>query len=932
MRNLKRVLSMALASVMVLGLTVVGASAADFNDQAEIKNTTAAAVMNAIGVLEGNEKGDFMPDQVLTREQAAKIITYMLMGPENAEKLGVSGTKFSDVAADRWSAPYVAYCANMGILAGDGTGKFNPEGELTGHAFAKMLLVALGYDANIQNYVGNSWSINVATDAVNAGIYVNGTTMSNPMTRDEAAQMAFQTLTADMVKYENKGSIIELPGGGQIVANPSSATKVPAAKESSKDTYVGYKTENNDEYKQFCEQYFTDLKKDVDRSVVDGLGRQAATWTYDGDKITTVTNSADKTVVVDDSYASYTKAVQELLDKSDAKVGSVKVNGADAEADDTPSLGEVLYLYETSTKGTYNVRAARYEFAVVDKIDTDVSSTEEKAGVKALITLDKNDNAKDEIRDTDFAGFAYEKGDTIAVALNGKGDEVLDSYAVESVEGTVTARDTKANTVRLDGTKYELTAGLKASDIALNESCTLYLDANGYAIYAEGKDAVASLDNVYYIAGIRPDPNSYSTTYYAQTVALDGTVQEVKLGDVDTNKDGVLNGSDNLDDSYRNLKGLFTLKKDGSSYNAIALQDTDDYSSFKADEKEIKSSTNTLNKSTTDKAYLTKKTTYVVITGSKADDLTVKTYTGSANVKFADGSATVISNAAKDEKTGDALYVVVVADKTTATVDKHNILFLDSVGEEVVVDGETGYYAATAYDMDGKKMDIVVDSSSYGSDKLYNYSVDDNDVYTLDGSGLTSTNMDEDSKGYAIGTVTEVYNNRRVTIDRKDCDASAAQIIDARSDFKAPYDKEIYNLHRLADATTKGTVSAIMYADGPATVIFVTDVKATQSSDASCTVELASEVATIGGNATDGYTMAVSAAEETATLTITPAAKATVKSVESSATGNVTVEGSGNSWTLTAKANGESTITVKVQAEDGSQKDTTFKVTVSGIA
>ena len=925
MRNLKRVLSMALASVMVLGLTVVGASAADFNDQAEIKNTTAAAVMNAIGVLEGNEKGDFMPDQVLTREQAAKIITYMLMGPENAEKLGVSGTKFSDVAADRWSAPYVAYCANMGILAGDGTGKFNPEGELTGHAFAKMLLVALGYDANIQNYVGNSWSINVATDAVNAGIYVNGTTMSNPMTRDEAAQMAFQTLTADMVQYDNKGSVIELPGGGQIVSNASSAKKVPASKKDGSDSeYVGYKSKKNDEYKQFCEQYFTDLKKDVDISVVDGLGRQAATWTYDGDKITTVTNSADKTVVVDDSYASYTKAVQELLDKSDAKVGSVKVNGADAEADDTPSLGEVLYLYETSTKGTYNVRAARYEFAVVDKIDTDVSSTEEKDGVKALITLDKNDNAKDEIRDTDFAGFAYEKGDTIAVALNGKGDEVLDSYAVESVEGTVTARDTKANTVRLDGTKYELTAGLKASDIALNESCTLYLDANGYAIYAEGKDAVASLDNVYYIAGIRKDGNGYSTTYYAQTVALDGTIQEVKLAEVD--------GDTTPETTPTFEGGMYTLKKDGSSYKATSLKDTDDYSSFKADEKEIKSSTNTLNKSTTDKAYLTKKTTYVVITGSKADDLTVKTYTGSANVKFADGSATVISNAAKGEKTGDALYVVVVAKKTTATVDKNNILFLDSVGEEVVVDGETGYYAATAYDMDGKKMDIVVDSSSYGSDKLYNYSVDDNDVYTLDGSGLTSTNMDEDSKGYAIGTVTEVYKNRRVTIDRKDCDASAAQIIDARSDFKAPYDKEIYNLSRLADATTKGTVSAIMYADGPATVIFVTDVKATQSSDASCTVELASEVATIGGNATDGYTMAVSAAEETATLTITPAAKATVKSVESSATGNVTVEGSGNSWTLTAKANGESTITVKVQAEDGSQKDTTFKVTVSGIA
>ena len=35
---------------------------------------------------------------------------------------------------------------------------------------AKMLLVALGYDAKVANYVGNDWAINVAADAVNAGI------------------------------------------------------------------------------------------------------------------------------------------------------------------------------------------------------------------------------------------------------------------------------------------------------------------------------------------------------------------------------------------------------------------------------------------------------------------------------------------------------------------------------------------------------------------------------------------------------------------------------------------------------------------------------------------------------------------------------------------------------------------------------------------
>ena len=85
----------------------------------------------------------------------------------------------------------------QGILAGTGNGNFDPEGELTGLAFAKMMLVALGYDAKVANYVGNDWAINVAADAVNAGIAPKGIVLADAMTREQTAQMACQTLTAD---------------------------------------------------------------------------------------------------------------------------------------------------------------------------------------------------------------------------------------------------------------------------------------------------------------------------------------------------------------------------------------------------------------------------------------------------------------------------------------------------------------------------------------------------------------------------------------------------------------------------------------------------------------------------------------------------------------------------------------------------------------
>ena len=126
MRNLKRVLSLALALVMMLGMMIITTSAAeattkDFADADEIQYTEAADVLSALQVFEGDENSNFNPTKVLTREEAAAIICRMLMGPDNAKKLTGSAA-FTDVAADRWSAGSIAYCANLGIIAGNGDG------------------------------------------------------------------------------------------------------------------------------------------------------------------------------------------------------------------------------------------------------------------------------------------------------------------------------------------------------------------------------------------------------------------------------------------------------------------------------------------------------------------------------------------------------------------------------------------------------------------------------------------------------------------------------------------------------------------------------------------------------------------------------------------------------------------------------------------
>ena len=44
--------------------------------------------------------------------------------------------------------------------------------------------------------MGNDWAVNVAAEAVDAGIAVSGVIMADAMTREQAAQMAYQTLEA----------------------------------------------------------------------------------------------------------------------------------------------------------------------------------------------------------------------------------------------------------------------------------------------------------------------------------------------------------------------------------------------------------------------------------------------------------------------------------------------------------------------------------------------------------------------------------------------------------------------------------------------------------------------------------------------------------------------------------------------------------------
>ena len=193
---MKKFLSLALALIMVMSLVTVGAGAT-FTDAKDITNTEAVEVMAALGILEGSN-GAFDPQGTLTRGAAAKIIAYMVEGTAKADAIktaGVEEAPFSDVPTTSSTAPFIAWAANKGIVGGYTDGTFQRSNPVSGNAFVKMVLVALG--VTDIDFTAKGWQIDAIARAEEMKLLegiADTVKYSDNLTRENAAQIAFNAM------------------------------------------------------------------------------------------------------------------------------------------------------------------------------------------------------------------------------------------------------------------------------------------------------------------------------------------------------------------------------------------------------------------------------------------------------------------------------------------------------------------------------------------------------------------------------------------------------------------------------------------------------------------------------------------------------------------------------------------------------------------
>ena len=558
---MKKFLSLVLALVMTMSLVTVSAGAKDFTDSSKINYSEAVDVLSEAKVIDGYADGAFNPSNTLTRGAAAKIICNMILGPTAASALVADAAPYSDVAANHPFAGYIAYCQKTGIISGYADGTFKPANSLTGYAFMKMLLGALGYDAANEGYTGANWSINVAKQAISIGLNdglkgeFNGVKAVN---REEACLYAFNTLNATMVEYTNQTIVI---------ANGTVKTDKVA-----KDMENNARTETikEDNKMQFAEKYFTNLEKEP---TSDDFGRPANKWTY---KNTDIGTYVDYTLMVaeyTDGVSGkdvYNKIGKTAMDKYDL---TATIDGNDAAktilADVNKNNKDDMAGTDTGVLTQVFVDDDNKAAAIVEIntylgiADSDYSekkdeakftvwglSKEGKTYTKVAFNKDgtlktTSDSASFTVSGEDFNVSKVEEDDAYLFTV--AAGEVQTFVPAEAVKDTEITSFKKGSNVTAGGTKYSFNAAAYYDAEVLKDytdgtvtnlkdtTYNIYLDTYGNLIGLEEVDAV---DNYVFITGADNGSSNLSTkTNDANAIFLDGTSKVIEVSN--TKGDGV---------------------------------------------------------------------------------------------------------------------------------------------------------------------------------------------------------------------------------------------------------------------------------------------------------------------------------------------------------------------------------------------------------
>lgn len=772
MKNLKKVLSLALVLVMACGLFVT-ASASDYTDSSNINYQTAVDVLSGVGILEGYADGSFLPKGDVNRAQAAKIVAYLLLGKESADALSTNVSPFADVPAGHWAAGYIQYCANQGIIDGVGNNLFKPTNKVTTAQIAKMLLVALGYGVN-DEFVGNEWKTQVIKYASRVKLF-DGNYAANPdayANREESALYAFNAMFADKVVYSTLfGDYLNsVLGSGEADSLGSFAAdyRLGVAEDVTVDYDMddGYITYVNNMPIYGIEAQPSDIGRSVDVwyqiQKVNNVDKAVAITgiTY-ADTVIATKYDGDTTAATHPFTGWTTRGNAAYVAQAD-NVVTWFVNGNPVNANAVAfAKGDKVELVDTDSNGRIDrvLVTTYWTGALTANPATATNFGVTKVTLTGLVNANGTDNFNTGVDVLYVSGYEDLKaGDVVYYTYNNATQTYYFTKAT-TVTGQKTAYVAAFGTMTFGGATYTATAAAKWIDntkslaaMNFNTDSTLYLDAGGYVItYAETVAALnyAVLDD----AAIANGNGGLNGSAYleARIVLTDGTssivkAASIKVGNITYTATGA--GNTTRYDGTAGKGTWFTYTVDANG-NYVLTDVTANVSPFT--NKAIVNNQAAFNGQDVANAN-----TVFVVKYMSNGVAAFTTYTGYAALPSTSENRTVSGEVIKNPVTGIVTYAYIDATSDTAYGSVGNYAFISSVIPTIYSGGTFTYnsYAAVVNGAAGS-VNIVSTNDTLGQNApgIYKVTYDTNGYATL-------TAITPDDKGFAnyVGAPTVAAN------------------------------------------------------------------------------------------------------------------------------------------------------------------------------
>jgi len=555
MKTTKKILSLMLVVAMVVGLVQLASAEtlSNYYDGDTVKYVEAVDVLTGINVLAGDKPNadgvmGIRPGDTITREEAAKVLTCLLLTYDLAEALPAADTGFPDVPASRWSSKYVAYCATQQIILGRADGKFYPTDNVTAAEFVIMIMRALKV-GDPSRYVGSGWQLNAILDGMDMGFLDTGADYTAAALREEIFKYAFNALLFSPSGTSGSYQYIQTGWVDASVTNPVPKYEYVWVPSPGADSLAAIRYDLNKADKPMG------LKSNA--SGLDDLGRPAKIWSYKGQMIAYMPSAPVATVFnktvsenalfqVTNLGSDTTKAAAEIpavvnsaSGQAPATLTSLRNSNKSASATYTDVYGTNgngirTEIYATGP-GTFKAVIIKASFAAL-KIETKAATATMGAYTQYTVNgisgkaYTSHVDARFELDTIVIDGDVADKD--MVLYYVGDGD-VLHVEAVDTITGVITSI-TSAGVITIGGSTTGFAWSLSPTSlIAGKDEGTYYVDSFGFildskALTVTGVPVVMILSaDTYNVLEEGKIVEKYSVTF----LDMDGQVSTVSAGD-----------------------------------------------------------------------------------------------------------------------------------------------------------------------------------------------------------------------------------------------------------------------------------------------------------------------------------------------------------------------------------------------------------------